>query len=379
LESFQTKHSRRDFHENAVEKAIGDMNSYAIVKGLEVEGYRGLLKAGLTDFAGINIFVGRNGSGKSSLLEALYIALKPHEGLSYVVKRRGWFGLASAEALFHGRSREVKIKASFGDETWEEAIIRRGVPIAEHLDVLKAKGLDVSKLYTLNLSSKGKATGDAVFYVDSSGRFHSILLSLVPIGEEVRVVHNAVFIDWNSVYAYGTPEEVYSTMVKESGEEAKEAVIKTLQAEYEELRDIAVLRTYDEWVLHLTFKDRAIPYYVVGDGIRYALMYLMAVFTPKEAALLMEEPELHTHPRLMKIVANSILHTHRERRNQVFLSTHSLELIEMLLEQAEKLGLKDQDLKIYRIALKNSVLYSKVYTLSEALDAVKKLEWDLRK
>ena len=81
----------------------------------------------------------------------------------------------------------------------------------------------------------------------------------------------------------------------------------------------------------------------------------------------------------MKIVANSILHTHRERRNQVFLSTHSLELIEMLIEQAEKLGLKDQDLKIYRLALKNGVLYSKVYTLSEALDAVKKLEWDLRR
>ena len=64
-------------------------------------------------------------------------------------------------------------------------------------------------------------------------------------------------------------------MVKEGGEEAKEAVIKTLQAEYEELRDIAVLRAYDEWVLHLTFKDGAVPYYVAGDGIRYALMYLM--------------------------------------------------------------------------------------------------------
>jgi len=344
------------------------------VKGLEVEGYRGLRQASLTDFAEINVFVGRNGSGKSSLLEALYTALKPHEGLGYVVKRRGWFGLASAEALFHGRGKEARVKASFGDGTWEEVTIRRGMPIVDHLDTLKAKGLDISKLYALDLSLKGRVAGDVIFYVDSSGRHSPILL-----GEDIRAVHNAVFIDWNSAYAYGTPEEAYATMMEEGGEEAKEAVVKTLQAEYEELRDITVLRAHGKWVLHLVFRERAIPYYAAGDGIRHALMYLMAVFTSKEAVLLMEEPELHTHPRLMEVVASSIIHTHRERRNQVFLSTHSLELIEMLIEQAEKLGLKDQDLKIYRLALKNGVLYSKVYTLSEALDAVKKLEWDLRR
>jgi len=93
----------------------------------------------------------------------------------------------------------------------------------------------------------------------------------------------------------------------------------------------------------------------------------------------MEEPELHTHPSLMRVVVNSILNSYRERGNQVFLSTHSLELIEMLLEQAEKLELKDQDLKIYRVTLENGVLHSEEYTLSEALNALRKLEWDLRK
>jgi len=346
---------------------------YTIVKGLEVEGYRGLRKASLTDFAGINVFVGRNGSGKSSILEALYIALKPLEGLSYVVKRRGWFGLASAEALFYGKSREAKIRASLKERGWEEVRLKLDIPVGNSA-TLKEKGLDVSKLYALNLSSSGDIAAEAKFYVDSKGRLHLELREI-----EVKTVYYVTFIDWNSVYAYGTPEKAYSTMVKEGGEEAKELVIKTLQSEYEELRDITVLRTYDEWVLHLVYKDRAVPYYVVGDGIRYALMYFVAAYTHRGAVLLMEEPELHAHPSLMEVVANSIIRTYSERGNQVFLSTHSLELVEMLLEQAEKLGLKDQDLKIYRLALENGVLYSEVYTLSEALDAVKKLEWDLRK
>jgi len=248
-----------------------------IVKGLEVENYRGLRRASLTDFAGINVFVGRNGSGKSSILEALYIALKLHEGLGYAIKRRGWFGLASVESLFHERSREAKITVLLGDGSWEEVTIRHSIPDGRHLDVLKARGLDVSRLYALNLSSMGKITRDVILYVDSNGRLDSI-----HIGGEIGVVHGATFIDWNSVYTYGTPEEVYSIMVKEGGEEAKESVIKTLQTEYGGLRDIAVLRSYDEWVLHLTFRDKAVPYYVVGDGVRYALMYLMAVLTPKK-------------------------------------------------------------------------------------------------
>jgi len=348
------------------------MDTHVIVKGLEVEGYRGLRKASLADFAGINVFVGRNGSGKSSVLEALYIALKLHEGLGYVIKRRGWFGLASVEALFHGKSREAKIEVSLGDGSWEGVTIKHGIPNVHHLDVLKARGLDVSRLYALNLSSMGRIAGDVIFYVDSNGR-----LNFIHVEGGVGVVRDAAFIDWNSVYAYGTPEEVYSIMVKEAGEEAKESVIKTLQTEYEELRDITVLRSYDKWVLHLTFRDKAVPYYVVGDGVRYALMYLMAVFTPREAVLLLEEPELHTHPSLMRVVVNSILNSYRERGNQVFLSTHSLELIEMMLKQAEKLELKDQDLKIYGVTLENGVLNSKEYTLSEALDAFR-LGWDFR-
>jgi len=345
-----------------------------IVKGLEVENYRGLRRASLTDFAGINVFVGRNGSGKSSILEALYIALQLDEGLGYIIKRRGWFGLASVEALFHGKSKEAKITVLLGDGSREEVTISHGIPDVDHLDALKVKGLDTSRLYVLNLSTKDKVKGNVMFYVDSSGKHSSILLT-----KDVRVIHDATFIDWNSVYTYGTPEEAYSILVKEAGEEAKKSVIKTLQTEYGELRDITVLRSYDEWVLHLTFRDRAVPYYVVGDGVRYALMYLMAVFTPREAVLLMEEPELHTHPSLMRVVVNSILNSYRERGNQVFLSTHSLELIEMMLEQAEKLELKDRDLKIYRVALENGVLHSEEYTLSEALNALRKLEWDLRK
>ena len=85
--------------------------------------------------------------------------------------------------------------------------------------------------------------------------------------------------------------------------------------------------------------------------------------------------------RASRLVIKSMLRSYRERSNQFFIffiSTHSLELMEMLIDEAENLGLGDEDLKIYRLRLVDGVLQSEEYALSEASTAIKKLEWGLR-
>lgn len=346
-----------------------------IVKDLEIKGFRGLRQATLGDFAKVNIFVGRNGSGKSSILESLYLALVLNKGLGYIVRRRGWFGLASVEALFYEGVGEATISTTLWYDSREDVRMRITAPTAEHLEALRLRGLDVANMRAIALSAKGEVVKDVLFYVDVNGKYHSVIIK--EEGEEV--VNDASFIDWNSVYEYGSPEDVYSNMMIVGGDKAKRVVIEALRAEFEELHDIAVLRTGDRWVLHFVLSERSIPYYVVGDGIRYALMYLMTTATWEGRVLLMEEPELHTHPSLMRIVGRAILSSYKERLNQVFISTHSLELIEAILEEAEKLGLGDDELKIYRLSLTKGELKSEVYTLSEAREAVSKIGWDLRR
>jgi len=337
-----------------------------------VANFRGFSKAELADFAGINVFVG--GGGKSALLEALYMALSPLKGLSYVVKRRGWFGFASAESLFYSRGEGATISAAFEGGGGEEVEVKPVLPVAERADDLRAKGLDVRSLYALRISAAGRFNVEATLYLDAEGR-DAYVIRDGPAGP----ICSAAFVDWSGAHEHGRPEEAYAAMVKGGGWEAKEAVVKALQAEVEGLRDITTILSGNKYALHLVFSDRAVPYYVAGDGVRYALLLLMHAHALRGGVLLVEEPELHAHPSLLEVVAGSILGAYRERGNQVFLSTHSLELVEALVEQAEELGLKDQDLKVYRLALKGGAPYSKVYTLSEALDAVKKLEWDLRR
>ncbi|ABL88637.1 hypothetical protein Pisl_1481 [Pyrobaculum islandicum DSM 4184] len=136
------------------------------------------------------------------------------------------------------------------------------------------------------------------------------------------------------------------------------------------------LYIHGRWVLHLVFENISVPFYAVGDGVRYALMLLIQALTPSGAAVLLEEPELHTHPSLMKIVANAILRSHIDRGNQIFVTTHSLELIKMITEEAREKGVKS--LKVFRLALDNGALHAEEYTLDETWRALEKLGWDLR-
>lgn len=349
-----------------------------VVGGLEVENFRGLRNAGFSGFASVNVLVGKNGSGKSSLLEALHVGLALDGGLDYVVRRRGWFGLAAVEALFHYGAKEAKVKLLLRDGSREEVVIKSAIPHAKDLHVLASRGLNINEISMLHLNATGKVTREARFYIDASGKTQTIVIS--EESGESKVVHDVAFVDWGDAYTYDTPEKTYSDLIRKGGEEAKGAVIKSLQTEYEGLCHLEILPTHDgKWLLHLIFKDRAVPYYVEGDGIRYALMYFMKLLAPKEAVLLLEEPELHTHPGLLEVVTRAIVNSYIERGNQLFISTHSLELIEMLLEEAGRRGMKDEELKVYRLRLVEGRLESEEHKLSEAREALNKLGWDLRR
>ncbi len=162
------------------------------------------------------------------------------------------------------------------------------------------------------------------------------------------------------------------------GEGVKEFIVKVLRELYSEVRDIEPLKIRDRWILHLVLTDKSIPYYVVGDGIRYVLISLMMLSVPKNSALLLEEPELHTHSSLLRLTTNAIVRAYKERDNQLFISTHSLEFIDMVIDEAKKAGLRNEDLIIHRTILRNGILSTEKYALDEAEEALRKLRWDLR-
>ena len=103
-------------------------------------------------------------------------------------------------------------------------------------------------------------------------------------------------------------------------------------------------------------------------------LLLLARESTGNRLLLIEEPEAHQHPRSLEFICEALVVA--SKSNQLFISTHSLEFLEIILEKAKE---KDADLNVYKlIDLRDGELKYKLYTRDVAYASIKEIGRDLR-
>jgi len=360
-------------------KAVEARRARVLVRSVSIRGLRGIAEGELNGLSGITVLVGPNNSGKSTVLEALYLAasgceydLLGRRTLEYVLRRRGWFGLSAADWLFFGGRGSCDITLGVGEEAHVELklVLETGVE-TEYLSNLKSRGLNIDALAFIMSLANGAFRGKLKHYVDADGHYE--VIRELAVGISMRTL----LLDWGAVVSYGQPEECYSLMMRIGGIEAKNLVLSVIGQKYR-IKDLEPLKERDRWVLYVVHEEHSIPIYLMGDGLRLALAYLMLLSVASDALLLLEEPELHQHPGLLGLVAEAIVRSHAQRRCQVVLSTHSLELIDLLIEKAKELGVLDH-LTVHRLSLEQGRLSSTSYSAREARELREELEMDLRR
>lgn len=114
---------------------------------------------------------------------------------------------------------------------------------------------------------------------------------------------------------------------------------------------------------------------LAGDGIRTFLQVALNLATLRGGLVLIEEPETHQHPGAIRRTAKVLLAAVR-RGVQVVVTTHSLELIDDVLDEAD-----DDDLArlaLFNLALRDGELRSARYSGTDVAFARTELERDLR-
>ena len=80
-----------------------------LVDEIKIENFRGIRQGTLSALAPLSILVGPNNSGKSTVLESVWVSTGRGDirrGVE-LLKRRAWLGLASLQYLFFGKKREA--------------------------------------------------------------------------------------------------------------------------------------------------------------------------------------------------------------------------------------------------------------------------------
>ena len=197
--------------------------------------------------------------------------------------------------------------------------------------------------------------------IDSEGKYRYFVESKPERKNEV------IFIDYEIIREVGI-KEAYSK-VFERGYKAHERLISVINSVYPDVIDVRLFS--EEIGPEIIYENGRVPIYAMGGGFKSAYVTLAFLMNVENGYIIFEEPENYQHPSSRELIIKGICES--AKNNQIFLSTHSLELIDEILEHT-------QDVKFFVLDLDQTT--GKLSYYSFDADSAKfrrrELEADLR-
>lgn len=326
-----------------------------MITSVKIERLRGVKEGEVNNLTPLTVLVGGNGSGKSTVLEAILIGAspKPHLAVGYASARRvgvqdgfRWLfwkhrvaGVARIVLLSEEDKREVVISCEDGKVSYPDPATSRSA--VSH--VIPPNPLNAFPLQNI---------GSPVLGIERVHLLEPYASSYLPL------------------------DQMWSDLKREGEHQFAIDVIKAIVPD---LDTLDVLTDNGQNALYNTFKTRgkgSVPVALSGDGVHALVRLSLELSLARGGVILFEEPEVHLHFRAMRLAAK-VMWAAIERNIQVILTTHSLEFIDALLE-ARPDNADVNALSIVRTNLIEGNLLTRRYSGEEALFARHDIQDDLR-
>ena len=151
--------------------------------------------------------------------------------------------------------------------------------------------------------------------------------------------------------------------------------IKLLQDRIPDFLDIREVRSK----LYVTLRkdyQKTMPLQLMGDGFIALLRLIFLVTLSKNGVILFEEPEMTLHPGFMEILADEIIEYSSVA--QFFMTTHSAELLQSILEAGKKVNMLDRINIIRLLKHRDGFVDREILSGYEALEEIEEIKTDLR-
>lgn len=329
------------------------------IKNIRIANFRGFDNLQIKDFKQINVFVGKNNSGKSSILEAIFlIAGMSNPNLSLNINKFRGYGIKVADDfkyLFHKLNFKnvPEFKSSF--ENQSERTLKL-------IPLFKKQDLEDSYTAQKNGNSDTINASTSIPLINGlkldfttkepNAQKQSFASSIYINPPEIQHNFNNNYKEnLHAVFIAGDHKETntlarYSEIVKRKKEHIVLKALKKIDPKIESIHALP-----DGLFFNYNGIDELIPINISGDGVRRYLNIVTTIAEKTNSIILIDEIENGLHYTAHKLLWKSIFNIATEFKAQLFISTHSIETLNCLKAlMDEDSGTKIQNsLNIYNI------------------------------
>lgn len=350
---------------------------------IRIKSYRGLNDIKLTNLGPINVLVGENNSGKTSVLEAIQLFTDKDVLTSMIsVARKREIPLAPfgrnrlqpfdaflySFPMYQERYKQVYIEAD-SDVYGECRVGVRGGVHNDTLDWMDLSQAEIRRYHSI-CDDDGMiriVNGEYLYEKDEreEGDFTFRETQLKP---EKRVFDNKQYmsVKRKGNIMYISPMDVYTDKILSA------SLYKGMLVE-EKYRLLDLMSIFDDRIIGIETAVQygrpttmiemegmgLMPISVFGDGVKKVLTLASAVIKMRGGVVLIDEFETGIHKRALKSVAEWMISVAKRYDVQVFMTTHSSDAIAALVEAQ---GAFDNVLSAYRLEHYKDEFYVKNFT-----------------
>ena len=354
---------------------------------LNITNFRGVKSGVIEDLCPLSVFVGRNGQGKSTILEAaLIFATAPDvRTFVYALTRRGWSGSAMWEFITPVSMDQRDVSGGTFRFTFSGAVLRDKAPVTEvKVDCLATRTYDqtvaeaarvegITPDVQVTVTLAGDRNGRITAMVGTDGRLSR---PTVISGSSLRCLDGASFLDGDS---FRNPQQITALVSNATVGGWLEAALLFAKRIVPGLSDIRIVERHGTPLTMLYYGEGkpSIPFHVAGDGVRRLIELSLGVLGGPPGIIAIEEPENFLHPGSRRVCVE-VIWAAMDRGEQVMVSTHNLDFLDDLLGVNGHQSRNIENVAVFRTSLTDGVLSTTRISGKDAKDSREILGQDLR-
>jgi len=352
-----------------------------------VDGLRGIKHIEIDDFKKINLFVGNNNSGKTTIIESLFLLINPSNAeLPLKINRFRGYDLIDENywrTIFNKLSINSKIEIYAEINNIKENRLLIITPRSEIIDLQKASSMDGEKFNSKDSYSGASPSVNGLnlnFTIIKNRKSKKYLSKVYAVGPSVKVdIPKEYQEELTGIYIGSEINfiEIARIFSKVQIKKRIPKIIKVLKRIEPSLEGLSI--GLDGIIYCDIGLDRLIPINVMGGGILRILHIVLAISDTQGGIVLVDEIENGLHYSSQKILWDAIFESALEFDVQIFATTHSLECINAFSSSYANSKLSDVNDKIRLFRLekrddKTSVISYNDKILAASLDS----GWEVR-